>query len=102
MRASTYFSAPRLARWAGWTCFGFTILAAAAGVSAQEKAVISSSARLEATAGVTRLTFALSRPVEATAFVMVRPDRVIVDLPEIEIKAIEDAEIVLVETDRIN
>ncbi|PIK73384.1 N-acetylmuramoyl-L-alanine amidase, partial [Methylobacterium frigidaeris] len=33
--------------------------------------------------GGTRLTVVLSRPVEARAFVMERPDRAIVDLPEV-------------------
>ncbi|WP_422679841.1 N-acetylmuramoyl-L-alanine amidase [Chelatococcus albus] len=38
-----------------------------------------------------RLTFTLSRPVEAKAFLLERPDRVIVDLPEVNFQLPPDA-----------
>jgi N-acetylmuramoyl-L-alanine amidase len=41
------------------------------------------SADLQSTATETRLDVVLSRPVEARAFLLERPDRVIVDLPEV-------------------
>jgi N-acetylmuramoyl-L-alanine amidase len=44
---------------------------------------IASTVQVDNLAGVTRLVFELSGPVEAGAFVMAEPNRVIVDLPEI-------------------
>ncbi|HVL73129.1 MAG TPA: N-acetylmuramoyl-L-alanine amidase [Beijerinckiaceae bacterium] len=41
------------------------------------------AAELRQADGATRLTFTLSHPVEARAFVMERPDRVVIDLPEV-------------------
>ncbi len=42
------------------------------------------AARLEGGGDSARLTFDLSRPVDSTAFVLADPDRVIVDLPQID------------------
>jgi N-acetylmuramoyl-L-alanine amidase len=41
------------------------------------------SAELQVEGGRTRLTVALSRPIHATAFVLEKPDRAIIDLPEV-------------------
>jgi N-acetylmuramoyl-L-alanine amidase len=41
------------------------------------------AAEVEAGAAKTRLTFTMSKPVEPRAFLMERPDRVIIDLPEV-------------------
>lgn len=42
---------------------------------------VAAEARSES--GKTRLTFTLSRPVEVSSFVMERPDRVVIDLPQV-------------------
>src|SRR5665647_2781076 len=44
---------------------------------------IASAVQVEDMPGVSRLVFELSGPVEAGAFVMAEPNRVIVDLPEV-------------------
>ena len=48
--------------------------------------VIATSAHVEKAGELTRLVFALSGPVSAAAFVLADPDRVIVDLPEIDFR----------------
>ncbi|MDB5509946.1 MAG: N-acetylmuramoyl-L-alanine amidase [Hyphomicrobiales bacterium] len=64
------------------------VLAALCGspASAREEAgapPVSTSAHIDLVLDQTRLVFDLSSPVEADAFVMVDPDRVIIDLPEV-------------------
>jgi AMIN domain len=58
---------------------------AAAPVAAQtgERPAIAIAADLATQAGSTRLTLTLSRTVEARGFVMERPDRAVIDLPEV-------------------
>jgi N-acetylmuramoyl-L-alanine amidase len=51
--------------------------------SPEHTAAVAISAELKSEAGKARLAFVLSRPVEARSFVMERPDRVVIDLPEI-------------------
>lgn len=46
--------------------------------------VSATGVQVESRGDVTRITFALSGPVEATGFVLADPDRVIVDLPEVD------------------
>ena len=41
------------------------------------------AAELASAGGTTRLTLTLSKPIEARAFVMERPDRAVIDLPEV-------------------
>ena len=45
--------------------------------------VVAVASRVEIAASVTQLTFDLTAPVAATAFVLSDPDRVVVDLPEV-------------------
>ncbi len=48
--------------------------------------VVATAAHIEKAGELTRLVFALSAPVSATAFVLADPDRVIVDLPEVDFR----------------
>ena len=45
--------------------------------------VVAIAAELSGAGGATKLTITLSKPVEARAFVMERPDRAVIDLPEV-------------------
>lgn len=55
-------------------------LVTASASAASSDVAVAISAELSANAGRTRLTFVMSKPVEARSFVLERPDRVIVDL----------------------
>lgn len=76
----------RLIRTA-WLRLAVALLPALAGapVAAQngEKPAVAIGADLASQAGGTRLTLTLSRAVEARGFVMERPDRAVIDLPEV-------------------
>jgi N-acetylmuramoyl-L-alanine amidase len=50
---------------------------------AESQRPVAIAAEATSEAGKTRLTFVLSAPVEARSFVMERPDRVVLDLPEV-------------------
>lgn len=52
---------------------------------------VASAARVTEVGGVTRLSFDLDRGVDATAFLLERPDRVIVDVPEVNFQLPADA-----------
>jgi len=69
-----------------WLRLAVALLPALAGapVAAQtgEKPAVAIGADLASQAGTTRLTLTLSRAVEARGFVMERPDRAVIDLPE--------------------
>ena len=73
--------------------FGFSGVAAAAGLvgvraAAQRDALLPiiavTGTNVEGNADAAKLSFDLSGPVEAKAFVMADPDRVVVDLPQVE------------------
>ena len=70
-----------------WLRLAVALLPALAGapVAAQtgEKPAVAIGADLASQAGTTRLTLTLSRAVEARGFVMERPDRAVIDLPEV-------------------
>jgi N-acetylmuramoyl-L-alanine amidase len=51
--------------------------------SAEFRRPVAIAAEAKSDAGKTRLTFVLSAPVEARSFAIERPDRIIVDLPEV-------------------
>src|SRR5690606_2575334 len=57
--------------------------AAAQDPAAPPAATVAVAADVKADGAVTRLSLTLSRPVEAKAFLLERPDRVIIDLPEV-------------------
>jgi N-acetylmuramoyl-L-alanine amidase len=59
--------------------------------SLEPKRPVAIAAEAKSEAGKTRLTFVLSAPVEAHSFTMERPDRVIVDLPEVNFQLPADA-----------
>ncbi len=54
-----------------------------AGERAPADRAVAIQAELSSEGARTRLTLTLSKPVEATAFVMEKPDRVVIDLPEV-------------------
>ncbi|GJD77743.1 N-acetylmuramoyl-L-alanine amidase [Methylobacterium gregans] len=59
-------------------------LAGSIPVAAQDgERAVAIAAELAGGPGATKLTLTLSRPVEARAFVMERPDRAVIDLPEV-------------------
>ncbi|WP_349367331.1 N-acetylmuramoyl-L-alanine amidase [Salinarimonas sp.] len=64
-------------------------LVASAGARAAD--VIAIAARVEASAVETRLVFTLSAPVEARAFSIDRPDRIVLDLPAVNFQIPADA-----------
>jgi len=68
-------------------CLALALMPALAGppASAQtgDKPAIAIGADLASQGGTTRLTLTLSRAVEARGFVMERPDRAVIDLPEV-------------------
>ncbi|MBY0395854.1 MAG: AMIN domain-containing protein, partial [Thermoleophilia bacterium] len=70
-----------------WLRLAVALLPALAGapVAAQtgEKPAVAIGADLASQAGTTRLTLTLSRAVETRGFVMERPDRAVIDLPEV-------------------
>jgi N-acetylmuramoyl-L-alanine amidase len=49
--------------------------------------IVATDARLSAEGDITRLSFRLSRPVEAQGFAMDNPDRVVIDLPEVNFQS---------------
>lgn len=55
----------------------------AAPAPAQDGAAVAIAAEVAARDGTTRLTLTLSKAVEARAFLMERPDRAVIDLPEV-------------------
>jgi N-acetylmuramoyl-L-alanine amidase len=48
---------------------------------------VATDARIVAEGGVTRLSFRLSRPVEASGFAMEEPDRIVIDMPELNFQS---------------
>jgi N-acetylmuramoyl-L-alanine amidase len=64
---------------------------AASGRAEKPLAAVAVSVALTAEVGKTRLAITLSKPVEARAAVMERPDRVIVDLPEVNFQLPPDS-----------
>lgn len=60
------------------------VRAAAAVRNAAQPHVAITAARVESTADGAKLSFDLSAPLEAKAFVMADPDRVVVDLPQVD------------------
>lgn len=63
-----------------WACCAH---AGAVGSERANPAVVAIAADLAQQGTATRLTLTLSKPVEARAFVMERPDRAVIDLPEV-------------------
>ncbi len=61
-------------------------LSAAAGFPADGKPPVASAVKLETAGNVTRLVFDLDAPVEADAWFMANPARLVVDLPEVEFR----------------
>jgi N-acetylmuramoyl-L-alanine amidase len=61
----------------------FALLALLGAAPARAEPAVAISAEVAETGGATRLTVLLSAPVQARAFVMERPDRAIIDLPEV-------------------
>ena len=61
--------------------------ARAAHVAAAGPVAIATSATLDASADGAELSFDLTAPVQPTAYVLADPDRVIVDLPEVDFRA---------------
>ncbi|MBK3423291.1 AMIN domain-containing protein, partial [Methylobacterium sp. IIF4SW-B5] len=59
--------------------------------AAADRPAVAIGAEISAVPEGTRLTVVLSRPVEARAFVMERPDRAIVDLPEVNFQLPSEA-----------
>ncbi|SFS97497.1 N-acetylmuramoyl-L-alanine amidase [Methylobacterium sp. yr668] len=70
-----------------WLRLAVALLPALTGMPAAaqngEKPAIAIGADVASQAGTTRLTLTLSRAVEARGFVMERPDRAVIDLPEV-------------------
>ncbi len=69
-----------LALWLGLALFGQTAQAAETAAAGRAIAI---AAEVTPDGTRTRLTLTLSKPVAATAFVLERPDRVVVELPEV-------------------
>jgi N-acetylmuramoyl-L-alanine amidase len=59
--------------------------------STESKRPVAIAAEAKSEAGRTRVSFVLSAPVEARSFVMERPDRVIIDLPEVNFQLPSEA-----------
>ncbi|WP_128560271.1 N-acetylmuramoyl-L-alanine amidase [Methylobacterium crusticola] len=91
IRSPRRASSPRRAPWLALVlALALHALAPAARAEAQTAAPVAAAPAVAIAAdlapapeGGTRLSVVLSRPVEARAFVMERPDRAIVDLPEV-------------------
>ena len=63
----------------------------AAPAPAQDGAAVAIAAEVAARDGTTRLTLTLSKAVEARAFLMERPDRAVIDLPEVNFQIPQEA-----------
>ncbi|MEH3147141.1 MAG: N-acetylmuramoyl-L-alanine amidase [Methylobacterium frigidaeris] len=74
---------PRLRTWAAILLAALPAVPATAAGPAEAPAVAIAAETAPAAEGGSRLTVVLSRPVEARAFVMERPDRAIIELPEV-------------------
>ena len=74
-------SAFAAALWLGAQCVAFGAPVPSASPDLQRPVAIAAEAKSEA--GKTRLTFVLSAPIEARSFALERPDRIVVDLPEV-------------------
>ena len=70
-----------LSRSAAWAIFAAMIVGHAAAAGAQPAVAVSS--RVDVTSSLTRLSVDLTAPVPARAFVLSDPDRVVIDLPEV-------------------
>ncbi|WP_419544801.1 AMIN domain-containing protein [Methylobacterium oryzae] len=70
-----------------WLRLAVALLPALTGMPAAaqngEKPAVAIGADVASQAGTTRLTLTMSRAVEARGFVMERPDRAVIDLPEV-------------------
>ncbi|MGU3664834.1 N-acetylmuramoyl-L-alanine amidase [Methylobacterium sp. A49B] len=64
-------------------CLALALAGPSARAETGEKPAVAIGADLATQAGTTRLTLTLSRAVEARGFVMERPDRAVIDLPEV-------------------
>jgi N-acetylmuramoyl-L-alanine amidase len=64
-------------------CLALALAGTSARAENGEKPAVAIGADLATQAGTTRLTLTLSRAVEARGFVMERPDRAVIDLPEV-------------------
>ncbi len=71
-----------------WLCAALALPAVlpTIGHAGESRAPAATSARIENGERTTRLIFEMTEPAEGRAFVMVGPDRVIVDLPEIDFR----------------
>ncbi|MEG9526012.1 MAG: N-acetylmuramoyl-L-alanine amidase [Hyphomicrobiales bacterium] len=80
---------PSCARLIRSACLSLAVALSAASAGAPvvaqngDKPAVAIGADLATQAGTTRLTLTLSRAVEARGFVMERPDRAVIDLPEV-------------------
>lgn len=71
---------------AGMALFGLTSAGSTMALAGQESVPVAASVKLETVKSLTRLTFSTSTAVAATAWLLANPDRVIVDLPEMEFR----------------
>ncbi len=79
---SSHFPGLRVAR-AALFWLGFVLVMTAGPAFANGAAPVASAVRVEETGQGARLLFALSSPAQAAAYVMAGPDRVIIDIPEL-------------------